>query len=296
MTRHRLEQRSQGRRAGAAGRALGRLDRRGRHRGDAEPGRERARCRQPARRHHRPAEAIEAPASVSRGHAMSAGVGRAGHRQRVDQRHPVGRAGGVPTRRGGHQHRRRRPATCRGSWSRRSGASSPTTVASAAARSTTRAWPRPASSGPRLDGRRGVQEVSDTDAGLLDGDERFDRAVGPMQFIPSTWSVVGVDADNDGQRNPAGHRRRRAGDRGLPLRRSGRPVHRGGPTGVGLPLQPQRDVRRPGAVDHERLPHRRLHRRAQRDGRRRLPHADGALGRRRARRWRRWRRWRRQAR
>ncbi len=61
---------------------------------------------------------------------------------------------------------------------------------------------RPGIVGPRLDGRRGVQEISDTDAGLLDGDERFDRAVGPMQFIPSTWSVVGVDADNDGQRDP----------------------------------------------------------------------------------------------
>ena len=31
---------------------------------------------------------------------------------------------------------------------------------------------------------------------------RWDRAVGPMQFIPSTWSVVGVDADGDGIRNP----------------------------------------------------------------------------------------------
>ena len=31
---------------------------------------------------------------------------------------------------------------------------------------------------------------------------RFDRAIGPMQFIPSTWSVVGVDADSDGTRNP----------------------------------------------------------------------------------------------
>jgi Transglycosylase SLT domain len=44
--------------------------------------------------------------------------------------------------------------------------------------------------------------IKDTDAGQYDGDSRFDRAVGPMQFIPSTWSIVGVDADNDGQRDP----------------------------------------------------------------------------------------------
>ena len=56
--------------------------------------------------------------------------------------------------------------------------------------------------GPRLDGRPGTREIRDTDAGELDGDQRFDRAVGPMQFIPSTWSVVGVDADGDGVRNP----------------------------------------------------------------------------------------------
>ena len=42
----------------------------------------------------------------------------------------------------------------------------------------------------------------DTDGGQLDKDPVYDRAVGPMQFIPSTWSSVKVDADGDGKRNP----------------------------------------------------------------------------------------------
>ena len=53
-----------------------------------------------------------------------------------------------------------------------------------------------------LDGSNGTARISDTDAGQYDNDETFDRAVGPMQFIPSTWSVVGVDGDGDGKRNP----------------------------------------------------------------------------------------------
>jgi len=34
----------------------------------------------------------------------------------------------------------------------------------------------------------GTGLVLDTDHGVLDGDRVFDRAVGPMQFIPSTWT------------------------------------------------------------------------------------------------------------
>ncbi|HEY7263456.1 MAG TPA: lytic murein transglycosylase [Trebonia sp.] len=53
-----------------------------------------------------------------------------------------------------------------------------------------------------LDGRDGVALVRDTDGGRLDGDPNFDRAVGPMQFIPSTWAVYGVDGNGDGERDP----------------------------------------------------------------------------------------------
>ncbi|GAB2771841.1 hypothetical protein GCM10027020_26210 [Nocardioides salsibiostraticola] len=56
--------------------------------------------------------------------------------------------------------------------------------------------------GIALDGSRNTKVIRDTDAGQFDNDLKFDRAVGPMQFIPSTWSVVGVDADGDGMRNP----------------------------------------------------------------------------------------------
>jgi membrane-bound lytic murein transglycosylase B len=53
-----------------------------------------------------------------------------------------------------------------------------------------------------LDGRPGVAAISDTDGGALDGDATWDRAVGPMQFIPGTWRVLAADGNADGERDP----------------------------------------------------------------------------------------------
>ncbi len=55
--------------------------------------------------------------------------------------------------------------------------------------------------GPLLDGVS-FAAFPDTDGGRLDGNTRWDRAVGPMQFIPSTWAGSGVDGDGDGQADP----------------------------------------------------------------------------------------------
>nr|WP_091569425.1 lytic transglycosylase domain-containing protein [Micromonospora sediminicola] len=56
--------------------------------------------------------------------------------------------------------------------------------------------------GDALDGQGGRSRILDTDQGQLDGDRVYDRAIGPMQFIPGTWQEIGADADNDGVKNP----------------------------------------------------------------------------------------------
>jgi membrane-bound lytic murein transglycosylase B len=55
--------------------------------------------------------------------------------------------------------------------------------------------------GLALDGR-GVARIADSDGGRWDGDRVWDRAVGPMQFIPSTWRRLGRDGNHDGVADP----------------------------------------------------------------------------------------------
>lgn len=53
--------------------------------------------------------------------------------------------------------------------------------------------------GPALDGTNGNQRITDTDHGALDGDPVWDHALGPMQFLPHTWSIWGRRAAGDGR-------------------------------------------------------------------------------------------------
>ncbi len=55
--------------------------------------------------------------------------------------------------------------------------------------------------GPQLDGN-GFALIRDTDNGAYDGNRMYDQAVGPMQFIPSTWEWAGRDGNGDGRRDP----------------------------------------------------------------------------------------------
>jgi membrane-bound lytic murein transglycosylase B len=63
-------------------------------------------------------------------------------------------------------------------------------------------YSRPRILGVELNGTAGVAAIPDTDHGRWDGDTVWDRAVGPMQFIPSTWATAGRDGDGNGVADP----------------------------------------------------------------------------------------------
>lgn len=56
--------------------------------------------------------------------------------------------------------------------------------------------------GRPLDGTSGTQTIVDSDNGELDGDATWDRAMGPLQFIPTTWRELGRDGNADGETDP----------------------------------------------------------------------------------------------
>ncbi|MFN0089642.1 MAG: lytic transglycosylase domain-containing protein, partial [Acidimicrobiales bacterium] len=58
--------------------------------------------------------------------------------------------------------------------------------------------------GPVLDGTV-FSLILDTDGGALDADTVHDRAVGPMQFIPTSWAIYARDGNGDGRRDPSNY-------------------------------------------------------------------------------------------
>jgi membrane-bound lytic murein transglycosylase B len=57
--------------------------------------------------------------------------------------------------------------------------------------------------GPTLDGSGGVAALRSTPASARwHGDATWEHAVGPMQFLSSTWGRWGVDGDGDGAADP----------------------------------------------------------------------------------------------
>ncbi|KRC63726.1 hypothetical protein ASE12_02455 [Aeromicrobium sp. Root236] len=57
--------------------------------------------------------------------------------------------------------------------------------------------------GPALDGTSGTGRIpSDKQSERWHGDTEWDHAVGPMQFIPSTWRRWGSDGNDDGTADP----------------------------------------------------------------------------------------------
>ncbi|MBB3041918.1 lytic murein transglycosylase [Nocardioides sp. LMS-CY] len=56
--------------------------------------------------------------------------------------------------------------------------------------------------GPALDGKRFAAIPATPESSAWHGDPVWDHAVGPLQFIPSTWDTWGTDGDGDGVADP----------------------------------------------------------------------------------------------
>lgn len=57
--------------------------------------------------------------------------------------------------------------------------------------------------GPLLDGSLpATMVIRDTDGGAYDANSSFDRAIGPFQFLPSTWRIFARDGNGDGLTDP----------------------------------------------------------------------------------------------
>lgn len=56
--------------------------------------------------------------------------------------------------------------------------------------------------GIALDGNNKTAVIRDTDGGAIDGDTAYDRAVGPLAFIPAAWRQYGRDGNGDDKADP----------------------------------------------------------------------------------------------